>query len=92
MEDKNKPIVDGLIKTAFPNIKFLNYNITAYSLNTKFSFKFKNLSHFIDFLHQHQSISEGNRKLLNHLLQESNIEPNSFFYINFFENPLEKEF
>lgn len=92
MEDKNKPILDELIKNAFPQVRFSSYKITQYSLNTKFSFKFDSLAHFTDFLHQHQSLSEENRELLGQLIQDSNIEPDSFFYINFFEDTIEKEF
>lgn len=88
MEDKNKPIVDQIIHTAFPQLSTLNYKITEYSLNSDFSFKFDNLSHFIEFLKQHQSIEELETELLENTLKEFNLQPTSFFYINFFEeNP-----
>ncbi len=85
MEDKNKPILDQIIQTAFPQLSTLNYKITEYSLNTAFSFKFDNLNHFIEFLKQHQSIEEQETELLENTLKDVNLQPTSFFYINFFK-------
>ena len=92
MEDKNKPILDELIKNAFPQVRFSSYKITQYSLNTKFSFKFDSLAHFTNFIHQHQSLSEKNRELLRQLIQDSNIEPDSFFTLIFLRIQLKKNF
>ncbi len=88
MEAKNKTLLDQIIQIAFPQLKTLNYKITEYSLNSNFSFKFDNLSHFIEFLKQHQSIEEQEVILLENTLNDVNLQPTSFFYINFFEeNP-----
>ena len=84
MEDKNKPILDQLIRKAFPQINTLNYKITEYSLNTTFSFKFDNLAHFIEFLSQHQPIEQQETALLENVLKDLNLQPNSFFFVNFY--------
>ena len=85
MEDKKKPILDLLIKNAFTQISSLNYKFTEYSLNTAFSFKFDNLAHFIEFLKQHQSVEEQETEFLENTLKDLNLQPQSFFYINFYE-------
>ncbi|WP_432672168.1 hypothetical protein [Flavobacterium sp. SM2513] len=85
MEDKNKPVLDQLIRKAFPQVSTLTYKITEYSLNTAFSFKFDNLEHFVEFLKQHQSIEEQETELLENTLKDLNLQTHSFFYINFYE-------
>lgn len=85
MEDKNKPILDQLIQKAFPQVNSLHYKITEYSLNTTFSFKFDNLAHFIEFLSQHQPIEQQETALLENVLKDLNLQPESFFFINFYE-------
>ena len=57
MNDSFKPIIANLVSEGFQNLpdgnnkkgKELDFNITNYSLNTKLSFKFDNLPHFIEF-------------------------------------------
>ena len=53
MEDKNKPVLDQLVQNTFKKLHHLEYKITEYSLNNPFSFKFDNLSQFIEFLRKH---------------------------------------
>jgi hypothetical protein len=53
MEDKNKPVLDQLVQNTFKKLHHLEYKITEYSLNNPFSFKFDNLSQFIEFLGKH---------------------------------------
>ena len=85
MNDINKPILNQLIRSAFPQVGQLSYKITDYSLNTTFSFKFDSLAHFIAFLQEHHTVSEQENLLLQNTLKDLNLETNSFFYINFFE-------
>ena len=85
MEDRNKPVLDQLIRKAFPQVQSYEYKITEYSLNTTFGFKFDNLAHFAEFLQQHQPVSSEELALLENVLIELNFKEDSFFYINFFE-------
>jgi hypothetical protein len=85
MEDKNKPVLDQLVQNTFKKLHHLEYKISEYSLNSPFSFKFDNLSHFIEFLGQHQPVEEPQKVLLENMFSELNLKPESFFYINFFE-------
>lgn len=85
MEDKNKPVLDQLIRNAFTQINTLNYKFTDYSLNTAFSFKFDNLSHFVEYLSQYQTIGNPESTLLENALKDLNLNCNSYFYINFYE-------
>lgn len=94
MNDNFKTIVDALIKEGFQSLtdakeeegRPLDYKISAYSLNTSLSFKFNNLAHFIEFLKLHR-MSDLTEKstLLQTTLMELSIDPNNFFYVNFFE-------
>ena len=85
MENNNKPILDQLIRKAFPQVSHLNYKLTEYSLNSTFSFKFDHLPHFIEFLEKSQTLTEQHNELLNKTLKDLNLETTSFFFINFFE-------
>lgn len=89
MEDKNKPVLDQLIRNAFTQINTLNFKFTDYSLNTAFSFKFDNLSHFVEYLKQHQTIETQETTLLENALKDLNLKPDAYFYINFFEGELD---
>lgn len=85
MEDKNKPVIDHLIREAFPQVNSLIYKITEYSLNSTFSFKFDNLAHFVEFLSQHQPIEQQQIAILENTLKDLNLQTNSFFFVNFYE-------
>lgn len=90
MEDLNKPILDHIIKTAFPQISTLSYKITEYSLKSTFCFKFDNLAHFTTFLQQHQTLNHEALALLESTLQELHLKPDTFFYINFYDESTAK--
>ena len=85
MENTNNPVIDHLIRTAFPQISELNYKFTEYSLNSTYSFKFDNLAHFNEFLLQHQSIGTDEVSLLENMLKDINLKTDSFFFVNFYE-------
>jgi hypothetical protein len=94
MSDPFKPILDALIKEGFHKLpdedpktgKPLDYKITPYSLNTKLSFKFDNLDHFIAFLKRSGAdTSEDSIAVLQTSMMELDVNPSDFFYVNFFE-------
>jgi hypothetical protein len=100
MNDHFKTILDTLITEGFQQLtdknseikKPLDFRITPYSLNTKLSFKFDNLQHFIEFL----KLSNGHTPAeqlatLNATFIELGLDPNQFFYVNFFEKGVPQE-
>lgn len=92
MQDFN-PIFNALIKEGFhqlPNMapgtgKPYDFKITPYSLNTNLSFKFEHLDHFVEFLKRSENISEEKIRVLQNSFVDLGIDPNNFFYVNFFE-------
>lgn len=92
MQDFN-PIFNALIKEGFhqlPNMapgtgKPYDFKITPYSLNTNLSFKFEHLDHFVEFLKRSENISEEKIRVLQNSFVDLGIDPNDFFYVNFFE-------
>lgn len=88
MENNFQEITQELINEGFsPHLgKSLDFNITPYSLNTKLSFKFDHLAHFIEFL-KLQDVEDLHEKseALQTTLKSLNLDPNSFFYVNFFD-------
>lgn len=99
MNDSFKPIISNLISEGFQNLpdgnnrkgKLLDFKITNYSLNTKLSFKFDNLEHFMEFLQLSQEVSDEQRKMIEATMLALNIQPTDFFYVNFFEKGKESE-
>lgn len=85
MEDHNKTLLDEIIYGAFQKLHGLNYKITEYSLNSAFSFKFENLSHFIEFLKQNEVFENDKQAFLETIMNDLNLKLDSFFYVNFFE-------
>lgn len=98
MHDFN-PIFNALIKEGFhhlPNAKPetgkpYDFKITPYSLNTKLSFKFEHLDHFIAFLQLSENITPERTSMLQNSFIELGINPNDFFYVNFFEKGKDQE-
>ena len=95
-----KNITESLIREGFHELtekkeqdgKPLDFKITPYSLNTKLSFKFDNLAHFIEFLRLHDvAWIEEKNGALQATLTELGLDPNEFFYVNFFERDKEIE-
>ncbi|AWI25235.1 hypothetical protein [Flavobacterium pallidum] len=93
MKDDFKPVLEALIKEGFHQLpdknpgsgKPFDFKITPYSLNTKLSFKFENLEHFIEFLKLSNIQSEEKILLLNNTFIELGLDANQFFYVNFYE-------
>jgi len=100
MNDEFKPVFDALIKEGFHQLpdkepgtgKPYDFKITPYSLNTKLSFKFENLTHFTAFLQLSGSVTTDEKLLLlNNTFTELGIDPNDFFYVNFYEKGKDAE-
>lgn len=95
MNDHFKNIIDSLIKNGFieseTNVKDLgrklDFKITQYSLNTDLSFKFLNSDDFINFLNYSSSEEITSEKigLINSAILEQGLDPNDFFYVNFYK-------
>ena len=100
MSENFKFIVDTMMKEGFSQLPDKNpasgrpydYKITPYSLNTTLSFKFDNLNHFTEFLtHSDADTSTEKLALISTTLIELGLDPNQFFYVNFFEKDTEVE-
>ena len=93
MTDKYKEILDALIREGFHQVpdqhpktgKSFDFKITPYSLNTKLSFRFDNLEHFVEFLKRSDAESEKRIKVLHATFIELGLDPTQFFWVNFFE-------
>ena len=93
MKENFKAISDALTKAGFKNSlenakeKQLDFNITPYSLNTTLSFRFDNFADFTEFLVLSNSpASEEKLVLIHNAFAELNLNPEEFFYVNFFES------
>lgn len=66
--------------------KPLDFKFTPYSLNTKLSFRFENLEEFCLFLNQNDyTVSDKEHTMIKAALLELGLDPEQFFYVNFFE-------
>ncbi len=95
-----KHILDALMQEGFYQVtdtsektgKEFDYKVTPYSLNTKLSFKFDNMAHFLDFLRESGAIVDDEVKtVVQTAMQESDLKPGEFFYVNFFEKGKDTE-
>jgi hypothetical protein len=84
MEDNFKTITDAFARTGI-DITTAEYSITAYSLNTELSFRFDNLDMFLRFLGLDRSEEPERVENINSLLAEAGVDPNSFFFVNFYK-------
>lgn len=89
-----KPILDALMQEGFYQVadksektgKSFDYKITPYNLNTKLSFRFDNMDHFLSFLQASGAdVSDEAKTMIQTAMQESDLKPGEFFYVNFFE-------
>ncbi len=93
--DENfKFILDTMMSEGFPQIPDINpesgqrydYKFTAYSLKTPLSFKFDSLDHFVSFLqHSEADTSPEKIALIHKTLLDLGLNPNEFFFVNFYE-------
>jgi hypothetical protein len=72
--------------------KPVDFKITPYSLNTKLSFRFKNLNEFTEFISLSDTeTAEEKKELIRTAFLELGLNPKEFFYVNFFERGKEAE-
>lgn len=71
--------------------KRFDYKITPYSLNTKLSFRFDNLEHFVGFLKSSGAATQKRIDVLQASFTEKGFDPLQFFWVNFFEEGKELE-
>jgi len=98
MNEHFKTITETLIKEGFPELtekaaqqgQLLDFKITPYSLNTKLSFKFDSLAHFIEFLNIHNPGEVQEKEAaLKSTLMELDLNVEEFFWVNFFGRKVE---
>lgn len=63
----------------------IQYSITAYSLNTKLSFKFENATDLLALLKQTDATSNPDKALIEKAIIDAGLNPEQFFYVNFFK-------
>lgn len=82
MKENFKIIIQAFEKAGI-DMPTVEYSITQYSLNTELSFRFENLEEFLHFLNL---TPDDNEKitLIKTMMIEEGIEPNNFFYVNFY--------
>lgn len=89
MTNRFNSIIEALSKSGFvdstddSHSKKLDFKITEYNLNTDLSFKFENVEDFKNFLKSRKT--EINEERIENALNDLNIDANSFFYVNFFD-------
>ncbi len=81
----NFEMITDAFKKAGVDIKKAGFSITEYSLNTKLSFKFLNLDELLSFLNLSPQNDEERINDINTMLVEAGINPDSFFYVNFYK-------
>ena len=88
MKDNLKAVSEALNEAGFKTTLEqsegmpLDFKITPYSLNTKLSFRFENLEELSEFL-VHSSTIDSSQ--LHASFMELGLNPNEFFWVNFFE-------
>ncbi|MGK4566269.1 hypothetical protein [Flavobacterium sp. 3HN19-14] len=94
MNSNFKPILEALIKEGFYQLpeqhpktgKAFDFKITPYSLNTKLSFKFESMNHFLEFLKLSEpELSTEKQEILQTTFIELGLSSEDFFYVNFYE-------
>lgn len=91
MTDTYKEILDALVQEGFHQLpdgtagKEFDFKITPYSLNTKLSFRFENLEHFVEFLKRSGADNRQCDDVLHATFLELGLDPKAFFWVNFFE-------
>ncbi|MGQ2984110.1 hypothetical protein [Flavobacterium sp.] len=81
MTDNFKTIKDAFTDAGI-DVQTAEYSITEYSLNTSLSFKFNNIAELLLFLNV--ADLEKTEKIKARVM-ESNVDPNNFFYVNFYK-------
>jgi len=83
--DENFKTIREAFKTAGIDVATAEYSITEYSLNTNLSFKFSNLTEFLEFLDVQSQDDSEKVQHIKLLFVDAGVDPDNFFYVNFFE-------
>ncbi|WP_297334188.1 hypothetical protein [Flavobacterium sp.] len=83
MKEHFKTILEAF-ENAGIEVNTAEFSITEYSLNTDLSFKFRNIDEFLEFLHLTSPSDEKRAETIKNILIEEGINPDSFFYVNFY--------
>lgn len=81
--NENLNTIHEAFKKSGIEIASAQYSITEYSLNTDLSFKFASLKEFLSFLEIGDDA--GKTELIKAKVLEANVNPDSFFYVNFYK-------
>lgn len=84
MQDDFTTIRDSFARAGV-DVATAEYSITSYSLNTGLSFKFINLEEFLVFLGLQADKDTEKIESINSMLVDAGIDPNSFFFVNFYK-------
>lgn len=98
MQEKYTAVVEALMREGFhhlpsagPHGKPFDFKVTPYSLNSKLSFKFDNLAHFLGFLQLSEAYDDERATALKAMMLENGLDVDEFFWVNFFEKGKEVE-
>jgi len=84
--NQNFTTINQAFKDAGIDVATAQYSITDYSLNTNLSFKFSNLTEFLQFLGLDTPTSDFEKvQHIKALFIEAGVDPDNFFFVNFFE-------
>lgn len=72
-------------KKAGLDVRTAEYSITEYSLNTELSFRFENYDGLISFLDHNGGASDHAKENINAMLVKEGIDPDKYFYVNFYK-------
>ena len=81
----NFKIMKDAFEKAGINISTAEFSITSYSLNTDLSFKFSNVDELLFFLGCSAPGDEKRIENINAMVVDAGIDPNSFFFVNFYK-------
>ena len=83
--NENLTTIHDAFKRSGIDIATAQYSITEYSLNTDLSFKFSSLQEFLAFLEIDETKDPGRAELIKAKIIEAGVNPESFFYVNFYK-------
>jgi len=84
MENNFDQLVAAFSKAGL-DVRTAEYSITEYSLNTELSFRFENFGALINFLDSQGAASEEAKENINAMLVKEGIDPDKYFYVNFYK-------
>lgn len=83
--DENFETIREAFKTAGIDVASAEYSITEYSLNTNLSFKFSNITEFVEFLDLTAQNDFEKVQHIKSLFIDAGVDPDNFFFVNFFK-------